>query len=356
LPKCYAEGIDLQWHDIELGKPSYLRGRWQDRGWWYWYLYALAVKVPLGTWALVVLGIALRAVRQIAKSHGDPFATREVASWRDELVLMAPAIAVLLLVSSQTGFSKYLRYVLPMFPYVFIWISGIVRDSNAEGAPDRGSRIVTAITGALLAWSVGSSLWYAPHWMSYFNELAGGPKGGPAHLIDAQVDWGQDLLYLKRWLNGHPEAEPLRLAYFTPIAIDPRLAGVEFTLPPKGVPRGDDRSLIAQIPDDLAPGWYAISVNLLYGYPDTVPDGHGGVDASVLPYYSYFRRFEPVESAGYSIYIYHLTVRDIEASSAEFVGEFWLGEGSEGVIQRDLRGFKRTEAVGFSGGQFGFVV
>jgi hypothetical protein len=40
LPRTYVEGTDLQWHDIELGKPSYLRGRWQDRGWWYWYLYA----------------------------------------------------------------------------------------------------------------------------------------------------------------------------------------------------------------------------------------------------------------------------------------------------------------------------
>ena len=57
------EGIDLQWHDIEVGKPSYLRGEWQDRGRWYWYLYALAVKAPLGTWGLFLLAVGVRVAR-----------------------------------------------------------------------------------------------------------------------------------------------------------------------------------------------------------------------------------------------------------------------------------------------------
>ena len=56
----------------------------------------------------------------------------------------------------------------------------------------------------------------------HFNELVGGPKGGPNHLVDSNVDWGVDLLFLKKWLDEHPEASPLGLAYFG--MFDPRVA------------------------------------------------------------------------------------------------------------------------------------
>ena len=32
-----------------------------------------------------------------------------------------------------------------------------------------------------------------PHYLSYFNALAGGPEDGYNVLIDSNVDWGQDL-------------------------------------------------------------------------------------------------------------------------------------------------------------------
>jgi len=352
LPKDYVEGIDMQWHDIEVGKPSYLRGQWRDRGWWYWYLYALALKVPLGTWGLFLLAVGVRVThwrrgkrsrrtesgaahphpRPLPKGEGDsiPHVSRlperegearnpkskiENPKWADELVLLAPAAVVLVLVSSQTGFSRYIRYVLPVFPFVFIWIGSVAcgigsfARNATEGVPYRRGRALAALTAILLAWSVGGSLWYAPHWMSYFNELAGGPLGGPAHLIDAQVDWGQDLLYLKRWLDAHPEARPLRLVYFGPI--DPRLAGIEFSPPPAADHPPDDPAGIAVRPSDLPPGWYAISVNFLYGYPHYALDGHGGRAHFARGAYSYFRRFQPVARVGYSIYIYHVGDRAI---------------------------------------------
>src|SRR5439155_22186730 len=68
-----------------------------------------------------------------------------------------------------------------------------------------------------LAASIASSLAVFPHSLSYFNELAGGPENGPAHLLDANIDWGQDLLELKRWSDAHPAARPFHLAYFRPV-------------------------------------------------------------------------------------------------------------------------------------------
>jgi len=274
LPKNYVAGIDLQKWDFERKMWSYLRGEWRLGGWWYYYLYALAVKVPLGTWALVVLaaGVGL-------------FARGYAAPWRDELMLLAPIAVVLTLVSSQTGFNHHLRYVLPIFPFAFIWTSKVAR------AVELRNRWVASLAGGALLWSMASSLYYYPHSLSYFNELAGGPKRGHEHLLDSNIDWGQDLLYLKRWLDEHPEARPLGLAYCLPF-LDPSIAGIESTLPPPG-PEG--RTVRGRDPEQLGPkpGWYALSVREIRGR-------HGR--------YAYFLRFEPVAMAGYSIYIYHITL------------------------------------------------
>jgi hypothetical protein len=43
-------------------------------------------------------------------------------------------------------------------------------------------------------------------------------------------------------------------------------------------------------------------------------------------------------------------------SSVEFMGEFRFGELAKGVIKREFGNAKSSEAVGFSHGNFGFVV
>jgi 4-amino-4-deoxy-L-arabinose transferase-like glycosyltransferase len=297
LPRNYLLGIDVQRHEFEVGYWSYLRGEWRHGGWWYYYLYGLAVKVPLGTWLLFLLATAGAAVWRA-----------DTAGWRDEAVLLAPAALLLVLVSSQTGFNHHLRYVLPAFPFLLVWIS-------RAAAPGAWPRTRGVLVAAALAWSVASSLAVYPHSLSYFNELAGGPLRGSEHLVDSSVDWGQDLLHLRRWLDRHPEARPLGLAYFG--YIDPRVAGIRFALPPKGPTRPGDLERPRAKEMGPRPGWYALSVTLLRGYRYAVPDGAGGTEYLGEPSYQYFLRFTPVDTAGYSIFIYHLDREECDRARAE---------------------------------------
>jgi hypothetical protein len=276
VPKNYLLGIDLQKREFEADTPAYLAGRWQRGGWWYYYLYALAVKVPLGTW-LLVLGTA--TARLLGRGGAVP--------WRDETVVLVPAAAALVLVSSQTGLNQHLRYVLPAFPFVFVWVSQAARIATSAG------RLVTGMAAAALLWSVGSSLAVYPHSLSYFNEWAGGPQGGHAHLLGSNLDWGQDLFYLRRWVEDHPDARPLGLACAG--LLSPRHVGLDFPPPPPDPAAQTLRIGGAAGPQ---PGWYAVSVNVLRE--------RGGA-------YAYFLRLRPVAQAGYSIYIYHLTPQDAEA-------------------------------------------
>ena len=271
LPRNYVIGIDIQRSDFENKMWSYLRGQWQLGGWWYYYLYGLAIKVPLGTWGLMVLALLAAVLRRGC-----------AASWMDEVTLLAPLAAVLTLVSSQTGFSHHLRYVLPILPFAYI---GAGKAAKAFSLGHRGTALFAA---ALLVWSAGSSLWIYPHSLSYYNEVAGGPAAGHYHLGNSNMDWGQDLLFLKRWLDRHPEVKPLRLAYDLPL-VDPALVGIEHAgSPPPQAPE---------------PGWYAVSVNLIHRL--------GGE-------YEYFLGFEPVARVGYSMHVYHITPEEARRSGGGY--------------------------------------
>jgi hypothetical protein len=74
--------------------------------------------------------------------------------------------------------------------------------------------VYVATVMALLGWHVTESARVAPHYLAYFNQLAGGPENGWRHLVDSSLDWGQDLPGLKTWLTRHGGNEPVYLSYF----------------------------------------------------------------------------------------------------------------------------------------------
>jgi hypothetical protein len=286
LPKNFVVGVDLQKRDCESypGK-SYLRGVFQDRGWWYFYLYALAIKLPLGFLILFAIACAI---------HVMPEPNGPSMGWRDTSALLGPAAIILGLLSSQTAFTIHLRYVLPALPYLFIWCSRVVYLIT----PSR--RLLAPLVVGTSLWCVSSSLWIYPHSLSYFNELVGGPNHGSAHLIDSNLDWGQDLIYLKDWLATHPHARPLKLAYFG--NFDPRHVGIDYELPKPTAPSDD----VANVSGGPKEYWCAISVGFLRGASGLAPSGDGHWKSIPAHSFDALRTRQPDAQAGYSIYIYQL--------------------------------------------------
>ena len=196
LPEQYVLGIDYQRREFEhCPWPSYLRGEFRDHGWPHYYLYAFAVTIPVGTLAL----FALAAVRVMSPAIRHPEAS---------LLLLTTPLAVLLLVSSQTGMNQHPRYAFMALPFLIVMAGASLERSSAWGI--RGVAIVCLLS------SVAESLTVYPHSISYFNALAGGPANGPQHVLGSSVDWGQDLLFVKKWLDQHPQARPFHLSYLGP--------------------------------------------------------------------------------------------------------------------------------------------
>lgn len=186
-----------------------------------------------------------------------------------------------------------MRYILTICPFIPTWTG---RVSIALMSPRVILRLL--VVSALL-WSISSSLWVFPHELSYFNELAGGPTGGPRFLLGSNCDWGQDLLFLKRWLNDHPEARPIKFAYDG--YGDPSDLGIDSVVPDELISGITEKKTIA-----IPPGWYAISENLLRGYTYSIYKGGGAAPVCAKDAFSQFLSLQPIARAGYSIYIYHV--------------------------------------------------
>jgi putative intracellular protease/amidase len=292
LPKHYVRGLDLQRVDFEEGLESYMLGEWSDRGWWYYYLVGLTLKVPLGIWALAILAATIsliswrhsRRLKAVKKSREKA----KLSSAWEQAVLLAPALMVVVLVSSQDGFSRNFRYVLPALPFAFIWIS----QSAAWICRDHWFGAIAVIS--CVTWTICSSLTVFPHSISYFNELAGGPLGGHCYMLHSSCGWSQDDFYLKRWLESHPDVDAPYTHLERSVSLE-RLGLRSRGAPPKSIPIGakDEKFLDTQL--GPVPGWHVISLQHIHE-----PDGG----------YLYFLEFCPIARAGYSANIYHITLAE----------------------------------------------
>ena len=313
LPINYVLGADLQKVDFERGMPSYLFGKWREHGWWYYYLVCAALKIPLGTWGLGILSLILSLLALLypktkfeqpvlTNKCGAPQNDRKQSCWIDEFLLIIPAIILFVFVSSQTGFSRHFRYVLPALPFFLIWASKAAQISAKRGL------LLKMTVIALLGWSVGSSFLAFPHYMSYFNVLAGGPKNGHHFLLDSNIDWGQDLYYLKSWMKNHPEAKGIHLLLRDDISEAlffsenfpkvPPTPGISFANEIHKGKEDNDKRLLGP-----RPGWFAASIHRIH-------DEHGR--------YNYLLNFKPVTRIGYSIYIFHITIKEANAARQKY--------------------------------------
>ena len=149
-------------------------------------------------------------------------------------MLLSVPVVVMVAITFFTNINIGLRYVLPIFPFVMIsagkvapWVAGL---------KGRASRWVAgAVVGLCLTATATATLAIHPHYLAYFNVVSGGPTRGPEHLIDSNIDWGQDLVNLRRWLDDHAPGERVGIAYFgqiNPGIFALRGEGLDWFLPP----------------------------------------------------------------------------------------------------------------------------
>jgi hypothetical protein len=108
---------------------------------------------------------------------------RRFGTW-ETLALAFLGVLWLMLVRNKVNIG--LRYALLTYPIAAVFIA---RQFGPALARDR---VWTPICVLALAWFAWVSIGCGTRCLSYFNELAGGPRAGAMFLSDSNIDWGQD--------------------------------------------------------------------------------------------------------------------------------------------------------------------
>jgi len=321
LQKLEAEGIPKLWlrppgagprpADGEwTGYTVFLDGQLRETGWWSYYTLALAYKVPEGTLILAALSLVILATTR-----------RPRAAWADEGALLLVPAAVLGVMSFGTDINLGLRYVLPMFPYVFVFTGKLV--PWAAGRERTRRRLAIAGISAGLGATALATAMIHPSYLASFNWASGGPGRGSEHLIDSNLDWGQDLVGLREWARKHAPGERIGLAYFgqiNPEVFNLRGDVFDWSLPP-ALPGswqdGGPRSPGASSPPP--PGLYAVSASLMRGLPWRVYDRTAWAPFDAKPgAFAYFADLAPIAQVGHSILIYRVNRTDAAKLAAKW--------------------------------------
>jgi hypothetical protein len=270
----FAPGrVDIYFRDffvvnvnVNLRYETYFHGAFHDGRLWYYFLAAFLLKTPLA----FLLLLLLRGATQLW--HREE-------GWADRVLLFSP-VAIWFVIISWKAFQIGLRYVLPVYPFLFVYAAGIV------ASPLFARREMRLAVGALMVWFVASSAAVYPNYLTYFNEIAGGPSHGIEWLDDSNVDWGQDVILLRDFLDTYGITD----AKLTPMArYDPALYG----LPGVDVPPHVAVGLLSR--PNPPPGIYAVSAHLL-----------NRAKLPGAPLVDPLRDLRPVAVLGNTIYIFDL--------------------------------------------------
>ncbi len=262
LPNLYTQGF-LAGQLKAKERAAFLAGKYSTTGWWYFFPVAFLIKTPIVILILFLTGL-------VACVYWRP-------KWLATGMFLLIPVLIYFAVAIATSLNIGLRHLLPIYPLVLMIAAVAVAELMHRG---RSWLLAGAVAAAAL-----ETAWVYPHYLAFFNALAGGPSNGHKYLVDSSLDWGQDLAGLKRWMSRY-NVRQVGLSYFG--VADPAYYQIKFT-PLPGMPFYPD----ALVPE--LPGYIAVSVTNLRGVY---------LDDAGRAFYRPLLARRPVATIGHSIHIY----------------------------------------------------
>jgi hypothetical protein len=267
LPNTYVQGFSLSQAQAQT-RPAYLFGRFNTTGWWYYFPVAFLIKTPVALIILFLAGLALCA------------GSRATFLQKDVFFLLPPAMYLCAAMTVNTNIG--LRHILPIYPFALL-----IAGRTVEAILASRRKLLVGFLVALCLFQIGEVAVVSPHYLAFFNCLIGGPKNGYKYLADSNIDWGQDLKNLKKWMDANG-VDHINLAYFG--SADPEYYGIKCTYLLGSPPFASNR-----VEQAVLPGLVAVSVHNLTG---------AGLDGN--SFYKPLLDAAPVAVIGYSIRVYRV--------------------------------------------------
>jgi dolichyl-phosphate-mannose--protein O-mannosyl transferase len=253
------------------------------------------LKEPLAWWGLAAISLLYIAWQFRKPETGRGRGAQDFIRNHFEEFAMILWLMIYLGMSIRSTLNIGVRHLLPIFPFAILLVGGQLTRLGQK-LKEKGEKwFLTSIflLSTLLIWYVVENIKTFPLYLTYFNQVAGGPSGGYRYVTDSNLDWGQDLIRFRDWVkkNNIPKIE---LDYFG-------WADQSYYLGPHFEWLWREKYLGA---DDFkarnkSDGWLAISITYLQ-------ETQGPVEHPKYPNYLWLKSYQPVAVIGNSIWVYRI--------------------------------------------------
>jgi hypothetical protein len=283
----YLIGFFMVFGRVAGGNTTYFFGQVTNQSFRAYFPMVFLIKEAIPILILIIIAFATaiftffqRNIRNFPRQLWSNF-KNYIDRHIDEFSMLA-FIALYAYVSITGNLNIGFRHLFPILPFIYLLIS-----KETTGVVGRlGKKFQKFAWGFvlfLIVWLVAETAFAYPYYLAYFNETIGGTKNGYKYVTDSNVDWGQELKRLEKFVEEN-NIKKIRVDYF---------GGGDVVHYLKG------KAIIWHSDSGQENGWYAISATFLqnslyYKIAEGKPD------------YQWLREREPFANIGGSILIYKI--------------------------------------------------
>ena len=285
----YGLGVLMVTQRAIGGNDTYFLGEVSNHAWKKYFPIVYFIKEPLPFWGLFLIAI-LFAIWQFKFSK---YKISHLFDKNFHQFVMLLWLVIYWYSSVKANLNIGVRHLLPTYGFVFILISGQIIEFGRklwQTYGEKTHKLYDLLIYVLLGWYLLENLLVFPYYLTYFNQVVGGPSGGHVYVADSNLDWGQDAKRLADWVNKN-EISKISLDYFG-------WADAGYYLGNKYVwiNAGKYRNAREFLVDNPGGGYIAVSKSFFMG-------SRGKPETS----YAWLDQYKPVTDIGNSIFVWYIT-------------------------------------------------
>jgi len=303
----YALGLTMDFGRVAGGNVTYFDGMVNNESFRWYFPELFAVKTQVALLILMLVALGFGWWRLWRGRRGRDLATRWGRHFQSHILEWSLGVFALFYFAVAIGGNLDLgiRHILPVYLPVFVLVALATVELGRRLARTRLALPSGIVVVLLLVWYAASTLWVAPSYLAYFNELIGGPGNVYNYFSDSSIDWGQDFTRLVEYVDNHPQIKHIAVDYFGGAV--PEYYECERAYDANGnlITNGTYDCSHSKFEDwHSSYGRYTgqyIAVSETYLENDRYYSAQSG-----QPGYAYLRAMKPIAKIGYSIYVYKL--------------------------------------------------
>jgi hypothetical protein len=213
--RAYAQyflGVFMVLMRVVGGNTTYFLGEITNVGWQSYFPIVYLLKESLSFHILTIIAVLFAVYSFIFREKKQGF-VENMKNLLHKYFLefcVFSYIVIYWIIALKSNLNIGVRHLLPAIALTYILVAiGIFKFLEKQ----KYFKLKIALVGFLLLWQTAGIFIVFPHFISYFNEIAGGYKNGCQYVVDSNYDWGQGLKRLKNWTQEN-NIEKIYIDYF----------------------------------------------------------------------------------------------------------------------------------------------